>query len=415
MYYYMSNKFNTTPNGTTIVNVNNVINLPTTLVISPTTTPYIDGIILMNPNINTFVFQPGNYNLINLLTIKKDGIRLIGITGNATDVNIYQTKNYDGISLRGNNIVLQDISITCTFSKKVALTVASSNNTIVSGCHFYGCSDFFTIYYAGPSDLIEGISTINGYTNRYLDTGNIFYKNVVYANYSGDSVSFSLQYQSQFVGNFIRGGKLAVYMCRTTNIYNNNITDSTSNGIFVSLPSDNISIVGNKIYNSLYSGIVMKNQVEHGAFTPYNYNIVIQNNIIFNSRMYGIELNNSLSIKILNNSIISGQIMGIYSYSGQAITVNKNKIAYFRYGIYMDSTQNSVVDSNLIVSIYPINGDNGVKIASNSSGMTVVNNTFNGAYIYDLIANSGINNTVIPNIIKKNYSLSVEKSIYTVM
>jgi nitrous oxidase accessory protein NosD len=408
-------KFNTTPNGTTIIQVADVINSPTTLIVDPIKTTYIDNLLFFNPTIKTFLFQPGNYKLVNILKIKTPGIQFIGITGSATQIQITQTLNFDGMLLQADNIIIQDISIHCGFAGKSCLIVASANNTIVSGCHFYGMDTGFTIYYAGPKNLTEGQSTLDGYTNYVLDTGNIFCYNVVYADFVGDSVSYSLQYKGQFVGNIIRGGKLAVYMCRTTNIYNNIINDSTSQGIYLSFPSDNISLIGNKIYNSRHSSIKMGNQLEHGIFTGYNYNIIVQHNTIFNSQVYGIELNNANNIRITNNSITSGKTMGIYSYFGSNLIIKSNKIAYFNYAIFLELTTQSSITGNNIMSIYPNLGQNGIKITSDSIVNTIVENNMYGKYRYDLTADSGTGNIMGINPVIPYYTLDDEKSIFNVI
>ena len=227
-------------------------------------------------------------------------------------------------------------------------------------------------------------------------------------------MSFSLQYKGQFVGNFVRGGKLALYMCRTTNVYNNTFTDSTTNGIYVSFPSDNISIIGNKIYNTTYSGIVMKNQIEHGTFTPYIYNIIVQLNTIFNSHMYGIELNNANTVIIKNNKIVSGQTMGIYSYNGKNLLMTLNNISYFNYGIYLEQTSNSNIQSNTLNSIFNSNGSNAIKIF-NSSSDTVVSNNICGQYTSTLISDGGTNDNISSNNINSYYTLNQERNIYTVI
>jgi hypothetical protein len=404
------NSFNTTPNGTTIVNIDDVINLPTTLLIDQQHTPFIDNIIRLNPNINTFILSAGKYNIINVFQIFTNNIRLLGKTGDAKDVHIFQTQNFDGLDLNASNVVIQDISFHCLFSKKVCATIAMANNTVISGCHFYGAPDYFCIFYAGPSNLIEGESTLNGYTNYNLDTGNIFYNNVIYTSYTGDSVSFSLQYKSQFVGNYIRGGKVAIYMCRTTNVYNNVFSDSTTNGLYVSLPSDNLSIIGNKIYSSSHSGIRISNQMEHGPFTPYNYNILIKHNIIFGSKIYGIELNYLNGISIIDNKLLSGQTMGIYSFNGTNITIKNNKIAYFNYAVYFEKTNNSIIDSNTITSVFPNLGKNSIKIVNDiiSINNAISNNIINGQLLYDVIVNGNINNPVTNNIINVYPSLDQE-------
>jgi len=297
----------------------------------------------------------------------------------------------------------------------VCLTVASSNNTLVTGCHFYGTDSGFTIYYAGPSGLTAGAATLAAYTSYALDTGNIFCYNVVYANYSGDSVSFTLQYNSQMVGNFVRGGEIAIYMCRSTNVYDNIDTDSTGNGIFVSFPSDNISMIGNKIYNSTYSALKMANQLEQGAFTAYDYNITVRNNIIFNSKLYGIELNYANGVAFYNNSVIYSASMGIYSYQGTNLTINHNKVAYFTYAIWLEMTTNSLVEHNKIMSIYPALGQNGIKLTSTSSGNTVSCNEMYGQFVYDITADSGSGDMVGVNPNIPYYTLQQERSIFEII
>lgn len=409
-----SNQFNTTPNGTTVVDVSSVISLSTTLVLSATTTPYIDNIIALNPGIKTFIFNPGTYSMINILKIQTDDIQFVGYTGIAKDVQIIQTVNYDGILLQANNIVLQDITITCIFSGRCALIAASANNTLVSGCTFYCTHDTFGIYYAGPSGLAAGQSTLTAYTNYTLDTGNIFYNNIVYSDYSGDSVSYSLQYDGQFVKNFIRGGKVALYMCRNINMYNNTLVDSTSNGIYISFPSDNLTLLNNTISNTTYSSIIMKNQIEHGTFTPYSYNILIRYNTIFGSKFYGIEMNNASDITIIDNNIVAGKVYSIYSYASDTLTISTNKIAYFSTGIFFEDTHNCNVISNNMMSMFPDLGQNGIKLTNTSTGSTIDTNMMQGKYVYDLIADSGTGNTVSSNTVSPYYTMDDELDVYTV-
>ena len=100
------NNFNTTPDGTTVINISNVINLPTTMTVSASTTPYIDNLMTLNPTKTTFLFNPGTYKLLNILKITKRGIKFIGMTNNAKDVQIVQTMNADAIAINTNNVIL---------------------------------------------------------------------------------------------------------------------------------------------------------------------------------------------------------------------------------------------------------------------------------------------------------------------
>jgi parallel beta-helix repeat protein len=412
----LKNKFNTTPNGNSVINPSDIIDQPTTLVIEPTKTPYLDNIFFYNPTITTFVLMPGNYNISNVLKFKKPGISLIGKTTDPKDVHIFQTNEKDGIAINSDNITFQGISVHCTSPKQVCFTVAGANNTVVSYCHFYGALDTFCIYYAGPPSLIQGQSTLDGYTNYILDSGNVFYNNIVYTQYAGDSVSISLQYKTQTVGNFIRSGKMAVYMCRTCNIYNNVITDSASNAIYVSLPSDNLSIIGNKIYNSHFSGVKISDQLEHGQFVAYDYNILMKHNVIYGSNVYGIELNYVFGINIVNNAIVSGQSIGIYSYGGNNVIVQNNKIAYFKFGIYFEQTGNSAIKSNNFTSTYPNFGNNCIKVVNDklSVNNVISGNTIRGKLQYDVIVSGNQTNVSSGNTISTYYSIDNERSIYTV-
>lgn len=410
-----SNCFNTTPNGTTVISINDVINLPNTMIVDSKNMPYIDNIILLNPNITTFIFEPGNYKLINILKIKKDNIKFVGKTGISVDVQIEQINNFDGIALMANNIVLQNILVKCVHSGKQCLITASANNTVVAGCCFICADDTFGVYYAGPSDLVEGKNTLDGYFSGKLDTGNVFYNNIVYSKYSGDSVAFCLQYNSQFVGNFVRGGKVAIYMCKICNVYKNKLMNSTTNGFYVSLPSDNINIICNKIFKPAYSAIVIKNQLEHGAFESYKYDIAIKHNMIFGSMFYGIEVNNGIDIIISKNNIIAGESMGIYAYSTNRIQILNNKIAYFTFGVYLEHCEYITVKGNNIMSEFPSIGNTSIKITTDSTNIDVTNNNIQGQYKYDLITNSGINNIVSNNDITPYYTLADETSVFTII
>lgn len=411
-----SNRFNTAADGTTVVDVNTYLNQPTTMLLDPIQIPYIDNIFTQYPTITTFVFKPGTFKITRVLSITKPGIKLLGLTGQAKDVHITQTASKDGIAIRKDNVILQDISVHCVISKMVCLTVAGCNNTVVAGCHFYGTNDFFDIYYAGPSALVAGQNTLDAYTNYKLDTGNVFYNNIVYSSWQGDSVSFSLQYKGKFAKNFIRGGKVAVYMCRSCNIYNNIVCDSTTNGFYVSYPSDHLLIVGNKVSNVTYSAIKGADQMEHGTFTPYDYNILIKHNTLFDSQMYGIELNDSFAIDIIDNDIVSGQTVGILASRSMNILIKNNSIAYFNYGIYFTRVSGSRILSNKIISIYPKLGTGGIKMENNiyTISNTVTDNTFVGQYQYATTILGDASNTGTNNTTQPYYTIDDERRIYNI-
>lgn len=341
---------------------------------------YLDDMFTILPNVKTFIFLPGDYYITKILWVIKPGVKLTSSTGIARDVHIFQQNpGADGIVIRNcDRVELTNISVHNTFSGKIALTIAGSNNTITNGCYFYGCDDTFSVYYAGPTDLTEGISTLNGYFSGNLDNGNIFTRNVVYAKWSGDAVSYSLQKNGVFKRNIIRGGKIAVYMCTDCSIKSNIIYDSTSHGIFLSLPSNNVLINKNKIYECSSSGIKIGNQMEHGPFTPIPYNISILSNKIYDTKFYGIEMNDGNKIIVSGNNMISTDIHGIYAYRTIDLDVTNNKISYFRVAVWLENASNINVKNNNFNVIYPDPSLNVIKLTNNSNNISFENNSVNG-------------------------------------
>jgi nitrous oxidase accessory protein NosD len=107
--------------------------------------------------------------------------------------------------------------------------------------------------------------------------------------------------------------------------------------------------------------------------------------------------------------------MGIYAYSTDKLKILYNKIAYFTFAIYLENTTNSTVNNNNIMSEFPYIGNNGIKITNTSTNAIVTNNNMCGMYKYDLIADSGINNTVSPNNIAPYYTITTERSVFNVV
>lgn len=387
---------------------------------SDTTTAYIhdgsviDTIFTTLPGVNTFIFDKGNYYLNDALLINKNNIVFKSAYCTARDVHIFQNNSQkDSIVINNcNGTKLIGISIHNTHVGKIALTLASVNYSLVESCNIYGNSDTFSVYYAGPKNLTAGQSTLSAYTNKELDNINVFRKNVVYAKWSGDSVSFSLQKNSNFTDNIIRGGKVAVYMCSGCAIENNIIYDSTTNGIYLSFPSDNITIANNKIYECQASAIKMANQVEHGPFTPFNYSIKVSDNKIYDAKFYAIELNYAREITIIDNNFVSTDIYGIYCYQCHNIRVTGNTISYFTVGVWFEAGTNIYIYYNKFNSVYPDESNNVVKMVQSSNG-AINDNLIHGNIKYDIFAidNTNTNIDIGTNPIKDYYTYNEETQL----
>jgi parallel beta-helix repeat protein len=346
----------------------------------------IDNILIDNLQINTFFFPDGDYFMSKDLKINRSKISFIGLSKKAEKVHIYQnSKDHDGFDVEKlTRFRMKYISLHVETPGKVALVMANVNNSSVSNCYFYGNTTTFTIFYAGP-DMNAGEDTINGYKQGNLDSNNRFYRNVIHAPWSGDTVSFSLQKNGFFSRNIIRGGKLAVYMCKDTIIKKNIMVDSTTNGIFVSLPSHNLTITENKILESTHSGIVIKNQLEHGSFDISDYHIEILNNFIYDPKFHFIEINNSRSINVKDNFCVRTNNFGIYLFNSSNIVIDNNSIHHFKNAIYLEQSNNNFITNNTFMNHYPTVASHACKL-SNSNNNTIQYNNIKGRLLYELIS-----------------------------
>lgn len=383
-----------------------IISTAKTITLTPNSN--IDNILLNYPSGRIFKFPPGNYYLTKTFVINKSNIKFTGTTVKENDTHIFQTNtSADGISIVScNKIVIENLSLHVEHVNCVALVGASINNCIIQNCYFYGNSNTFTIYLAGPTHLLAGTNTLNAYNTNVIDNGNIFRKNVVYSNWSGDCLSFSLQNNGILTGNVVRGGKIAVYMCKNCAITANNIYDSSDIGIFVSLPSHNLTIRGNVIYECNVTGIKVADQIEHGSFTTTPYNMLISENKIVDPTSSDIEINNGMNIIIENNSLISASVYGIYALNSSNLTIRNNKIAYFNVSVWFETVINSLITGNLIMSVFPNEGNNAIKFSKDSTGNTIQNNTTKGKLKYDIYA---IPNEAGATMIGNVYNMYYEK------
>ena len=233
---------------------------------------------------------------------------------------------------------------------------------------------------------------MDAYQNDYLDKYNTFKNNIIYSKWSGDSISFSLQSDGVFEHNVVRGGKIAIYMCKKILVSRNYIFDSVSNGMYISFPSHNLTIRCNKFYECTASAIKLANQAEHGNFDTSDYFINIYQNYIYDSKLYGIEINNGKNINIYKNKIVSTDVYCIYSYLSQNINIHHNRFYYFNVVIWFESTSDSLISDNAIYSVYPDNGDNICKIINNSINNIITYNASYGKIINDkYISDSNLN------------------------
>lgn len=371
----------------------------------------LDDLLIRYPKGRTFIFKPGNYYLNKVLKINKPNIIFKGLTNVAKDVHIYQNNtNMDGLDVEADGFTMNNISIHVPHPGKVALVFAGCNNTLIDRCYIYGNPTTFSVFYAGP-DVSAGAPTLNTYSVGNLDIGNVMSRCVIYSEWSGDSVSYSLQKNGRFWGNIIRGGKLAVYMCKNCVVDQNTIYDSSTNGIFVSLPSHNVDIKFNIIKECQESGIIIKNQLEHGSFTPSNYNINIYNNMVYDSKFHAVDINDGHQISVTKNRFLSTELNGIYCLDCNNITVSDNMVAYFNTALCLENSSNSFFTNNICYSVYPDESKEVVKIINGSHQNTITTNIAKGRYISNVLYKvnpDSMTNSVTNNIYEPFYTYNEE-------
>ena len=371
----------------------------------------IDTLLTDYPTHNTFYFDAGSYYITKVLKITRPRVNFIGLQ-KASLVHIFQSDpNYDGIAVKtgGDYFTITNISVHVPHDNKIALTVAGCRNTTIQNNYWYGNATTFSIYYAGPN-VAAGDPTINAYNTNALDAYNVFKYNVVYSKWSGDAVSYSLQINGKFSQNIIRGGKLAVYMCKRTTISNNYIYNSSSSGMYVSLPSHNVVISKNVIYECKDSAIKICNQTEHPNFTPSPYNINIVSNTLFDIDTIGIELNDCDTVTIKSNKLSSADVIGIYLLRSANINLDGNKMGYFHIAFDLELSTNSIIQNNILYSIYPNDTSFLIKLRTGSNNNSVINNVCSGKFsenpIY--VTNDCVNNTFSGNIFNTYYDYDDE-------
>jgi hypothetical protein len=362
----------------------------------------LDNIFTDYPTATTFIFNTGTYNMNQVLHITKPNIQFIGSSGVPKDVHFMQLNtNMDGLAIKADGFVMSGISIHNTYPGKIALTVANANNTNIHDCYIYGNSTTFSVYYAGKS-VAQGPATLLSYYNNNLDSGNIFNKNVVYTDYTGDSIAFCLQKYGKFTSNIIRGGKVAVYMCQYTKVKNNKLYSSSTAGIFVSLPSYKIKIKKNVIKSSDQSSILIRKQVEHGDFLVTSAKITIKNNKIYNAIGNGIELNDCIDVYITNNLIDEPTQYGLYALRCNNITASFNNLREFKNSFWLESTSNCNIFMNQCFSMYPLESTNIVKIVNGSNNNKITNNVIKGQFTVPFSDIIGVSSNSLNNVINNN-------------
>lgn len=380
-------------------------------IIVPTNLESIDDLLRWYPSIRKFYFSPGNYYLTRQFDIKTQGIIFESTTKDSKDVHLFQlTPTINGLNIEADNVSLKNISIHCEHDDSICLTVSNASRTSVTGCRFFGSQNNFTIYYAGKRYL-DGNELLNGYLSKNMDSSNIFDNNIVYTQWSGDAVSFSLQYNGTVRNNVVRGGKLAIYCCRDTFVTHNLISDSTSQGIYLSTPTSNVRISNNRIMDSTAAAIKIDKQREHPLLEAESESIDVSNNYLVDSKYFGIEVADTKNFVLSSNKIYWTVDVGIYMLRSSHGVLDKNIIAHYNKGIVFDvETKNILMTSNWLASIYPEEAQHSILLEVDTSDNVIRENKISGETKSDQIKNLGTN-TIVDNTILKYHQHEDEQTL----
>lgn len=336
---------------------------------------------------NVIYIKPGNYTLSQTIHIEKDNVRLIGLSENPKDVHIYQTNlEMDALNISAKNVTINGLSIHIDPNvNQICIGMASCHWCNITNCCFYGSNSHFTVFLAGPKHLTEGQGTLDAYVMGDLDTHNIFDGNVVYSQWDGDAISFSLQRYSCFRNNTLFGCKTAVYMTRDCMITGNIFLNSTTNGLFCSLPIENTTVENNLIKYANAGGIVIRNQGEHGEFISDDHFINIKKNVIDDCQYIGIEINDADDLDICQNIIINCHNAPIYMSNSHSIRIDSNKMINIRQPIIVDVGCNTIhVKMNEMLSQPVTMAPHAIKVLS-SALVNIDQNVIRGEYGSEII------------------------------
>lgn len=321
---------------------------------------------LINDGVKNIYIKSGTYNLNNMININTSDVNLVGEDKNYTKL-IQTQKNCDSIGVHNaDNTVVSNLTIDNSTYGWAGFSEGNSNNVTLQDCIIHGDDSTFAVYFAGknyPDDI--SVNPVSGLENSDMDSNNKMINNTVYSGYWGDGVSFSVQKNGLVENNTVNGTRIAFYVCRDSQVKNNTISNSHSNGIHVSIPSENNVISGNVIKDTKTSGIKVSAETEYPVETNYyGHNVTISNNTINNAHYMGIEINQLADSFIENNNIDKPYNVGVYLLRVDKITVRNNILTNIGY---------STKDKNW--SEWPIGWNTGIFADYKVTNSTIENNT----------------------------------------
>lgn len=343
----------------------------------------LDDLLVDFSGFSTIYLLPGSYEWTRQFEVKSP-LRLIGISDTSCDgkwVEIRQTNpRANGFVIRKPNVIVRNLSISLDQGSGIAITVSDDASFVeLSNLIIRGSDTTFSVYFSGP-DVKTTKELQAKWDSSELPSNNVLSNCSVYSQFTGDVVAIALQRFATIDGNVIRGGRLAPYMLQDSSVCHNTVSDSSSSGIFLSLPSVRVRVIGNHITHSTHTGISVKPQLEHKEFCfDADHQIVLQNNRIVESRAHGMELNDVRQATITENSIFRC-LTGIYLLRCRSVAVSEQTIwGATKKCVLVDNDCCSIdIFHNSFQSEFPLLAENFIWSKSTATSCHLLRNAFIG-------------------------------------
>lgn len=274
----------------------------------------------------------GHYAANKTIRVANSGVELRGESKKG--VVIEATQCIDLLHVDADQVTVSNLTLKQIPSCANTTFVTSDHDNItLKNTILYGSDRMFTVYFAGKKHKV-GQQPLTMVETGDLNTGNRVIGNEIHSDYHGDVLSFSLQKHGLVEGNKLYGGMISLFLNRFVQCKNNHLIDPISQGIFVSLPSYNVTVSDNHIVGSRASGIKVANQIDHTdasgrSLTKISHRstgITILNNQIEGSRFHGIEVQNLKDSLIMKNFIKNVDFNGVYVLRSDSLDIRNNAI-----------------------------------------------------------------------------------------
>ena len=244
----------------------------------------------------------------------------------------------DLIISRADGSTVDNLTLDTELHGAAAFVQAGSSDTTLSNCTILGNDRIFTVFFAGPV-VDAGDETVAAWRDDQLSTGNAVLGNDIRSSFVGDSVVFALQSDGEVRDNTVRNGMLAVYMTRRVAVSENQLLNSATHGLFLSLPASDTTISNNRFRSSRYSAVSIRPQLEHAMSDQglVSTGIRVEDNDI-ETEYSGIEIDGTggdasavrlVSPVITGNQIRLDDFMGMYIIRADSPQLTSNTITFF--------------------------------------------------------------------------------------